>query len=165
MKHCSTCYEWKDESQYYNRVNQCKSCLKAKQEERLSDPKHRADLNTYQRKCNRTPEGKKRRAKIYKKYYESKKGRTKRQEYLDSPASKKLRAIQTKTARERYPEKHQARHKVGHAVEKGKMPPAIELTCTFCGAPAVQYHHHKGYTKKHQLDIIALCLKCHTTAG
>ena len=38
---------------------------------------------------------------------------------------------------------------------------AKTLQCS-CGQQAKHYHHHKGYTKKHWLDVIPVCTKCHS---
>lgn len=60
--------------------------------------------------------------------------------------------------------KIKARLAVGHAVEYGRIPPARELLCAYCGEPAYEYHHHRGYARKYWLDVIPLCHPCHTEA-
>ena len=50
---------------------------------------------------------------------------------------------------------------VRHAVKMGRMEPAPSLPCLDCGKPAAQYHHHLGYDRRHRLDVVALCRRCH----
>ncbi len=66
--------------------------------------------------------------------------------------------------RQRYPDKAKARGAVNDAVRRGKLPKAKSLLCSQCGNPALHYHHHNGYDKAHQLDVVPLCLDCHTLA-
>lgn len=54
-----------------------------------------------------------------------------------------------------------AQSKVAAAVTAKRIPPARDCTCVGCGAPAREYHHHRGYDKAHALDVVALCIKCH----
>lgn len=69
-----------------------------------------------------------------------------------------------KTARNRrnYRERHAARVAAGlklqWAIESGKKPRAIELTCETCGKQAQEYHH-PDYSKP--LDVVPLCRSCH----
>lgn len=55
---------------------------------------------------------------------------------------------------------HQA---VRRARKSGKLPEASEVQCAFCGEPAQEWHHHKGYAREHWLDVIPLCIPCHST--
>ena len=57
-----------------------------------------------------------------------------------------------------------ARASVSAATAMGKIPRAKTLSCSNCGEPAVQYHHHKGYDPANWLDVIAMCRKCHLAA-
>lgn len=61
----------------------------------------------------------------------------------------------------RYPEKKKAKDAVGKAIKSGKLLEPTSLQCS-CGKQAAQYHHHKGYAPEHRLDVIPLCIKCHS---
>ena len=54
-----------------------------------------------------------------------------------------------------------ARYTVSNAVQYGKLPRASSLTCTRCGQPAKEYHHHNGYEPEHALDVAPVCKSCH----
>lgn len=56
--------------------------------------------------------------------------------------------------------RHLARCAVTQAVRRG----ALERPkrCPRCGRKTVIHgHHHKGYDKKHELDVVWLCARCH----
>lgn len=59
------------------------------------------------------------------------------------------------------PQKWSARVHVNDAVRDGKI--AKPSTCSDCGkaAPYIEGHHHKGYDKAVELDVVWLCKKCH----
>ncbi len=50
---------------------------------------------------------------------------------------------------------------VKYAVKTGKLPPVNTLQCSCCPEIAQQYHHNRGYAKKHWLDVIPVCLEYH----
>lgn len=57
-------------------------------------------------------------------------------------------------------QKRKAHDAVRRAVEAGRL--IRDDICRHCRAPTpVHGHHHKGYTKEHQLDVIWLCSSCH----
>lgn len=58
-------------------------------------------------------------------------------------------------------ERANARYLVNREVSHGRLPPVKDLSCLHCGKSAKQYHHHKGYSKKHRLNVIPLCFPCH----
>lgn len=60
-----------------------------------------------------------------------------------------------------YPIKHKARSVVSNAVQTGKLPRPNSLQCHYCSNQAEQYHHWRGYEKKHWLDVIPACIPCH----
>ena len=75
-----------------------------------------------------------------------------------------LAAAQAKE-RALYPEKALARQKVATEVRSGRFPRANTMVCGICGeALAAHWHHHNGYEPEYQLDVIAVCIECHTTA-
>lgn len=62
------------------------------------------------------------------------------------------------------PEKRQravARRYVKTRVDRGHMK---KLPCAVCGDTNSQAHHHNGYSKKHALDVIWLCISHHLEA-
>ena len=59
-------------------------------------------------------------------------------------------------------EKSQAMGQVGNAVRKGELLPITTLLCMRCLAPAQHYHHHLGYRCEHYLDVLPVCVKCHS---
>lgn len=50
------------------------------------------------------------------------------------------------------------------AVLADRLPRADWLPCTACGAKAYVYHHPNGYDTPHELDVVALCVPCHSKA-
>ena len=56
-----------------------------------------------------------------------------------------------------------ASNAVRTAVRQGKLPKVTTLQCK-CGNGARHYHHTKGYTEEHWLDVEPLCISCHRNA-
>lgn len=54
-----------------------------------------------------------------------------------------------------------ATNAVRTAIRRGQLPDPRKITCVDCAGKAAQYHHDKGYEKKHWLDVIPVCLSCH----
>lgn len=67
-----------------------------------------------------------------------------------------------KKQRQKFSDKYKARNKVNNAVAKQKIPKVSTLQCINCGSQASQYHHHKGYDEKHWLDVVPMCIPCHS---
>ena len=59
--------------------------------------------------------------------------------------------------------KHEASIAIHQAVRHGMLPHISVQFCEQCGKQAEDYHHHKGYEKEYQLDVIPLCTKCHNS--
>jgi hypothetical protein len=57
--------------------------------------------------------------------------------------------------------KTKARQAVNGEVQAGRLPRIRTQKCA-CGSMAMFYHHHKGYDKKHWLDVIPVCGECHS---
>jgi len=53
------------------------------------------------------------------------------------------------------------RRYVNTRVQRGHMK---KLPCAICGETKVHAHHHKGYSKKHALDVVWLCRPHHLEA-
>jgi hypothetical protein len=84
--------------------------------------------------------------------------------YEPRPASSRLGTF---LAESRDGDKRQARARVNHRVEIGRLPHPNTLPCTDCGHVHVsgerrhEYDHHLGYAAEHQLDVEAVCTTCH----
>lgn len=70
----------------------------------------------------------------------------------------------TKQQRQKFPDKYKARNKVNNAIARNKIPKVYTLQCINCGNQAKQYHHHKGYDIEHWLDVVPMCIPCHSLA-
>lgn len=57
--------------------------------------------------------------------------------------------------------KHRAQKAVFRAVIHGEIPYVRTQQCLKCGKSASEYHHYLGYERKHWLDVIPLCKRCH----
>ncbi len=165
MKHCTKCDNWKNESEFgKDRQTKddlkcwCKECRNRLQRAFGKTEKGRAidkrGKQTEQaRKNARINNAQFRKTAKYKiikrRYYHSEKGRAAANRALEKA---------------RLSEKFNARQAVGHAIEKGKLPPAKTQTCKMSDGSCegrLEYHHYKGYAKKHWLDVIPLCRKHH----
>jgi len=100
-----------------------------------------------------------------KKYSQSEKGKS-----VHRTGSKRhSRTKKGIATKKRYYEKHKeenrpqklARRAVELAIGKGQLPRPDSLQCA-CGELAEEYHHHKGYEPEHWLDVVPLCVKCHS---
>ena len=88
---------------------------------------------------------------------------------LSKYKEKYLRTEQGKTTlrkkglryRIRHPKQYLACKALSSAIRYGKLPPAKTLQCHYCPAQAKEYHHHKGYAREYQLDVIPVCIPCH----
>lgn len=106
--------------------------------------------------------------KSYRKHSETRRAHTKRflknnpgyQREWVKKNKPRMRSYLQKWQSENY-EKHLAHVAVKNAVKAGKLQRVKNLKCSECGKPAVNYHHHRGYTKEHQLDVIPVCATCH----
>lgn len=64
-------------------------------------------------------------------------------------------------------DKRQARRRINYLVEQGRIPHPNDLPCVDCcdevfiGRYRHEYDHHLGYAAEHQLDVEAVCQKCH----
>ena len=51
--------------------------------------------------------------------------------------------------------------RINSAINGGILQPAKDRKCADCCGQARVYHHENGYDKQYQLDVVALCDKCH----
>jgi hypothetical protein len=81
-----------------------------------------------------------------------------RKDYLKK---KDVYADRRRAAYKKAPEKKSAHEAVRRAVKKGVL--TRPKACTKCGNSQmrIEAHHHKGYAKEHQLDVVFLCTSCH----
>jgi len=65
--------------------------------------------------------------------------------------------------KENHPDKYIATKMVWQATQKGILPKVKTLQCAnpLCGNQAAQYHHC-SYEPEHFIDVIPLCVSCHT---
>ncbi len=65
-------------------------------------------------------------------------------------------------------DKLQARHRVNHLVDIGRLPDPDDEPCADCGDQTFltgprrhEYDHHLGYAAEHHLDVEPVCSTCH----
>lgn len=149
-KRCSKCKQLKDVSEFHrNKVmtdgyaNQCITCF------RETHKRYRDSEKGKQRQRN---------------YQTSEHGRIVHREacskYRQTEASKASYADYYKRCKQ----KNRSRGRVFDAIRSGRMQPATDFPCKYCGNPALEYHHHNGYDDEHSFDVIPLCKACHTSA-
>lgn len=134
-------------------MKRCSKCKKTKLNSGFYKDKTKKDgLHYWCKKCCRdyaqNPKGKIATKKANTKYRQTEKGRITNRKRLAS-------------YRMRHPDRYKAVQKVTTATRSGKIPLAKTLKCYYCPNQAEQYHHHRGYTEEHALDVIPLCRSCH----
>ena len=82
-------------------------------------------------------------------------------DYRATPTGREIKRKNAALDRQRHPERYQAIKAVRSAIYRGDIIHPRFLVCVDCGVPAKEYHHHKGYTPEHYLDVIPLCKQCH----
>jgi hypothetical protein len=65
---------------------------------------------------------------------------------------------------ERLVNRARAHRAVRKAVYYGILPKVHTQKCRVCNNRAVNYHHYLGYEEPHWLDVIPLCIRCHSKA-
>lgn len=169
FKTCNSCNEAKPLSQFSkNRNNKdglnyyCKSCASARykqwreenQEKRSQYMRewHKANLEhetRYARERYRNDEEYRRKVLEWQRKYRLR-PEVQERHWL----GKKAKGFQNNITR--------AHTTVSRAVRRGILPPAWSMVCDGCDeTQAAHWHHHKGYDRKHWLDVIPLCLDCH----
>ena len=81
-----------------------------------------------------------------------------RKDYLKK---KDVYADRRRSAYKKAPEKKSAHEAVRRAIKKGVL--IRPKKCTQCGNSnmRIEAHHHLGYAREHQLDVVFLCTSCH----
>lgn len=154
-KQCSKCKEVKPISEFYK--------------DRAQKSGYRPSCKACKRKYQQSDAGKESIRRYYRKHPD--KIATYRRKYQKTEAFRDAihrfaRTEKGKACKKRLYWKHidkiRARSAVGSAVKKSTIPAAQTLRCVHCPKPATEYHHHLGYAKEHWLDVIPVCLPCHT---
>ena len=159
-KRCSHCKQVKPLSEFtisrtgkFGRHNQCKIC------KRITQKRFRQSEKSvvYQKKYSKNIKAK----ACKKRYAQSEKGKAAQRRYLRSEKGKAKKVEMVNRWRVAHPEHRKAQTAVKRAIEKGILPELDSIRCHYCRAQAQEYHHHKGYAKEHQLDVIPVCKICH----
>lgn len=143
-------------------MKQCSTCKIIKPLKFFSRRKDQYTKDGYRGQCKdckyhcvkkwiNSPQGREKFRKIQKRYRQTKKGK-----YSISKGSKKYYW--------QHKRKRTAKMVVWNAIETKKIPKISTQKCSQCYTQAHHYHHHKGYAKKHRLDVIPLCRFCHVKA-
>ena len=145
-KRCCTCKEVKSVSEfskYRSRADglqaQCKECA-----------------SVYMKTYNKTYHQSEKWQVATEQYEKSDKGKAAREHYRQSGK----RRTTEKNRHKQNPENRKARTAVRYAVVTGRLSPANIFKC-LCGKQAIEYHHHKGYARKHWFNVIPICRSCH----
>lgn len=170
--------------------NQCKSCYSIKNVDYARTEKGKESRKRGFKKYRESENGKlylKQYAKNHRgsirgnarKYAQSEKGKAKHRQYIQRPEVKlvikvaqnryeqsdKGKVSHLKCAKRynaRHPERVAARQAVVKAIKDGRLLPPNSLQCHYGKHPAEHYHHHKGYAPEHWLDVVPVCIPCHT---
>ena len=143
-KQCASCGEHKPLHDFYKdsrasdgAASSCKVCTLAKRAEKVASrtseqiASDRAVRREYSKQWRATDKG-----KVWVREY-----------------------AKTHPQRERDKARRNARAAVARAVRRGLQLPAA---CESCGMMTkLHAHHHNGYDKAHQLDVVWLCVSCH----
>ena len=164
MKKCIGCKQIKPLDSFHKQSTRkdghrsiCKQCRSIKSR----SEKNKALGRKRNRKYRHTEKGKENRHEYQIKYRTHGDGRAANMRYQQSEKGKITHRNSVYADRIRHPEKAKARDAVNRAVRNGKLPPIRSLQCKICKTNARHYHHHKGYEKENQLNVIPVCIPCH----
>ncbi len=163
-KQCSLCKEVKSIMDFYEDKtrsdryqNRCKICEVAR-------------IKLYQQ----TDRGKEIHQRAVRRYRQTSAGKEVQYRYRQNKVNKEAMRRYTKRYRESqkgkitrycYRQEHldhiQAGCVIYAEVCSGRLPRPKSLLCEYCGQSAQIYHHHKGYTSEHHLDVVPVCRRCH----
>lgn len=134
-------------------TKRCSKCNQIKQfSEFHKDNKNKSGYRTDCKVCN---------LKRVSKYHQTKQGKTTRKQYRQTEKYKTAHRKRISRYTTRHPEQDKARKAIKHAIRDGKIQKASSFKCNYCPKQAQEYHHHKGYAKKHWLDVLPVCKICH----
>jgi len=154
-----------------------KTCPKCKEIKFLSefskDCHKKSGHQVYCKLCHKAYRQSKEYKASRKKYESSAKGKAAHKRYEQKPVAilkkriSRLRyaksskgKLQSKLYKLRHLEQTRAQHAVNHAIERGCMRPISSQKCCICTKQATAYHHWKGYSPEHWLDVVPVCT-CH----
>lgn len=80
-----------------------------------------------------------------------------------SALTRPVRSSQDLSPSERFM-RRSARYAVKYAVRRGRLNKPTQCSSAGCCGKNLQAHHHKGYAKENQLDVVWLCFDCHHAA-
>lgn len=151
-------------------VKTCSRCKQEKPSEQFRPYSRNADgLNSYCKACQRDyarAHYAANRERYVEKHRAWAKANRERRAYKARAwyAANRERAIEIVIrSRAKHPDRYAARNAVYNAIRRDDLPPASALVCEHCQeAQAQEYHHYNGYSPEHQLDIMAVCIACHT---
>lgn len=134
-----------------------KRCTDCKQIKSLSEfNKDESSKDGLQYKCK----------SCYRDYQQSPKGkavnRKAQGKYRKTPKGKTANQAAQRRFCVRHPERRKAKNAITCAITAGKLPRPDTLQCHYCPKPAQQYHHWHGYEKEHRLDVVPVCILCHS---
>ena len=118
-------------------------------------------MKIYQKEYQQSEKGKAVNRKAVAKYRQTPKGKAVRHKKAAKYQKTEKGKATQKRYNIRYPERRKARHAVEIAVKIGQISQPNSLQCSYGNHQAEQYHHHKGYAKKHWFDVLPTCRKCH----
>ena len=177
-KRCSKCKQIKPLSEFHKELANrdrhgrwCKICVYNYNKEYTQSDKCKIAMKLYYK----SERGK----AIYKRYRQSEKGRAYQKRYRQSEkgkvASRKhvMKYRETEKGKENHrqnaqiyyhhhPLRGKTHHAIGNAVATGKLPRPDSLPCHYCHKLAKEYHHWHGYEPEHWLDVVPVCLPCHS---
>ncbi len=164
-KRCTKCKRIKQHSEFQKDKTKkdglqsyCKSCQKD------YDPSEKGKAV---RRCYaRTKEGKAAHSRGSKKYQKTDKGKAVYhkaiKKYQKTDKGKVTQRARAKHFSDRHPNYVKARNAVKIIIRNGQLPRPDTLRCHYCPTQAKQYHHYQGYEPEHWLDVVPVCMKCHT---
>lgn len=171
MKKCSTCQEYKDESEFYTdksrrdgRGRRCKKCeaqrsrkywIEKKELYQKGGERHHLRIGRPDnRRGDRHLPGTRRR------YKEQNRDRVNAWQRGYNARHSEQRKVETKQYYDEHPEIYIAQKAVQRAIRNKILPPVRECTCVDCGKQA-RHYHHSSYAEDRRLDVVALCSRCH----
>jgi hypothetical protein len=139
--------------------NLTKTCSKCLVEKPISEFYFRKDRNKFREECKICWKIK---VRLYNQSEYGKKIRcewSKKARKFGGEKEINLRAVEKYYKNNR--DKIRASSGIRERVKRGRMPHPKTLKCNHCFQQASLYHHHLGYSKEHQWDVIPLCKSCH----
>ncbi len=146
------------------KTKRCACCKEIKPFSEFHKCKKSRDNHQFTCKACKKKIGQTEKVKAYmRRYRQTEKYKAYKRRYQQTESSKASARRYLLKYRAKFPERKKAYNAVNNAVRYGRIPRPDTLKCS-CEKQAQQYHHHKGYAKKHWLDVIPVCIPCHKIA-